>query len=499
MADDKVYTSRENGALFIQPDGPNSKPQYLGCYDVDDFDEDKGSINALLQCFDVDNPGSWKTLGYTTAPPSTTDIGLGTYVGKTADALENVSCPFTLFLHLRCDGKADLFTNYERSLIAKVGRVSSHGRQGWVKRSEDTAAMQTFTAQVLPPFYQWFRLKGYRQSTTETEALNDIAFCNEEKCQGVCGAGSDICQDGSAVGDAQGGSPSNVANVLDTDNGGSAWAATATNPFAAAENISAIVCFASPTGQNVTRKIVARGTTDAGNPAEIAWSEDDGATWTNVDVGSTNGQYVANDNALFALDFYNIWLATQDGYIYYSDDGGATWTAQESGVIHSGIYHSIFFANDNVGFAGGAADVVAVTVDGGSTWSAATATGGGGDILGLWAHDSQRVFATTDDGDLYYSLDQATTWTQRTELSVTSGGTLDDIEFANEYIGAVIHNVGGAGTVYATFDGGYTWEALSGPTNSGLNSIVFCASNLLFAVGEVQGSTALIAKYTPAV
>ena len=59
MASNKTYTAKESGALYIQPDGPNTRSYYLACHEVDDFDEDLGSINELIQCFNgegLDSP-----------------------------------------------------------------------------------------------------------------------------------------------------------------------------------------------------------------------------------------------------------------------------------------------------------------------------------------------------------------------------------------------------------------------------------------------------------
>jgi photosystem II stability/assembly factor-like uncharacterized protein len=494
MSDDVVYTSKENGALFVQLDGPGTKPAFLQCHDVDDFDIDQGSINTLLQCFDVD--GNWRTLGFTRNAPGLIDINLGTYVGKAADALETADCPFALFMLLRCGGKADLITNYDRLWVVQVANIGTHGLAGIIRREEDVAAMQTFGAQAYPEVIPWFKLEGARQTTSEEKGLNDIAFCNAERCQGRCGTAQDICQDGAIVGDSEAaGSPSAMGIVLETADGNT-WTGTVADPFIAGEDISAVECFASPTGADVIRKLVARGTTDGANPAEIAWTEDDGATWTNVDVGAVTGEYVVNDIAVFALDFYNIWLGTDGGYIYYSDDGGATWTIQDAGVLTANAYHSIHFSSDLNGFAGSTAGFIAETTDGGSTWSAAT-TAGSAIVEGLWAFDSQVIIAVESDSTMYKTTDGATTWSQITTFPLSTG-SLDDIEFVNDYIGAVVHNTAAPiGTVYVTFDGGYTWELATGVTNSGLNAIFFCGTDKLYAVGERNGGTAVIVKYSP--
>src|SRR5690606_36431684 len=129
------------------------------------------------------------------------------------------------------------------------------------------------------------------------------------------------------------------------------------------------------------RVVVARGTTDAGNPAEIAYSDDFGATWTAVNVGSTNAQFAQGPHSLFAYDPYNMWLVAGSGYIYYSDDGGLTWDTQDAGVATSNALHAIHFATDRIGYAVGASDTVLKTEDGGLSWTATDADPNSGDTL----------------------------------------------------------------------------------------------------------------------
>jgi photosystem II stability/assembly factor-like uncharacterized protein len=50
------------------------------------------------------------------------------------------------------------------------------------------------------------------------------------------------------------------------------------------------------------------------------------------------------------------------------------------------------------------------------------------------------------------------------------------------------------GTVYKSIDGGFSWTAITTPTNSGLNSIYICQANSAFVVGEVNAATSFIAR-----
>ena len=64
-----------DGAVFVQTDGPNTKPDFVGCVDVDTLTEPGGAIDTLIRCFKTDGTG-WNVLGSTITPadPVTTTI-----------------------------------------------------------------------------------------------------------------------------------------------------------------------------------------------------------------------------------------------------------------------------------------------------------------------------------------------------------------------------------------------------------------------------------------
>jgi photosystem II stability/assembly factor-like uncharacterized protein len=488
MADGKTYTAKQNGTLFFQPGGPNQDVHWLGCYDVDDVEESRGEI-SLIQCFD--ESGNFYTRGFTEEAPDKISFGLGTFTGKRKELLESARCPSALYMMLKCRGKKNQFSDWDRVAVLDIAKVTGRTLAGWVKREEDATAMTSFTVDALPGILDVVEMAANRVQTAETLAINNVAFCNDEKCVGPCGPGQDICDEGFLVTDAA----AAEANVRGTSDGGSTWDVAATLPFAATEHIIGAVCF--PIDANTTRWLVARGVTDAGNPAEVAYSDDGGATWTNVDVGSTNGQFAVDSHALFALDAQHIWLATSGGYIYFSDDGGATWTTQEAGVITgAGNFLAVYFADEYTGMAVAVADDIAVTIDGGRTWSAATATGQGGDLR-VVQYNGRYWWVATDDGDLFYSDDQGTTWSERTGFTGQGTGTIDAMDWVNPYEGWIGHNIGGAGFLLYTINGGRHWFRVRTATNTGLNQIYMCGSDLGWAVGEVQGGTAVILKIQP--
>lgn len=489
MAGEKTYTSKD-GSLWIQPDGPGTKPEYLGCYDLGDLKGDDGSID-LIQCFDPN--GRYRTRGFTTKPPAPIKTTLTTWVGKTAEFLEDLPCPFILHVHLRCGGRADIFSNWERGFVLDVAHLSSRTIKNLVMRAEDKAAEEDFDIEILPPFLDLYQVTPLRQGISETVAANDIYFMDYFRCASDCAAAVALGDIGVIGMDAGAGAK---ANTYITTNGGQTWTVAAADAFANDEHIFVALYFYI--GANTIRYIVGRGSTDAGNPAEIAYSDDGGATWTNVNVGSTNAQFFANAKTIYIADQFNMWAVTTGGYIYKSEDGGVTWSTQHAGTLTTQALHRIRFEPGSalIGYACGASNTILKTIDGGVTWSLVTGPSGGAGAVAqaLDVVDANHVYVGYSNGKIYFTADGGANWTEQT-FSGSGAGAVKDIQMHDSSVGYMLHNTAGpVGSVFITTNGGYTWEALTTPTNVGLNSIVVLKTNLAFAAGEVQSSTPVVLK-----
>ena len=111
--------------------------------------------------------------------------------------------------------------------------------------------------------------------------------------------------------------------------------------------------------------------------------------------------------------------------------------------------------------------------------------------------DKNRCWAALANGTLWYSTDGGVSWTQRTGNGLPGAGAYRGLWFVNEYQGFLIHNTAvPVGTVYITQNGGWSWEALTTPTNTGLNYICAVNASLAFICGEVTAATSFIAKIT---
>lgn len=487
------YFVSGEGALYIQRSGPNTQPLYLGCHQLGDVDQPEGDIE-LIYCKDPSGPSRFKVVASVQGAAGAITSTITTSITDEIDEFERAKCAFTLFAHMVQSGRPDVFSNFDRTFVFNNVRITSRGLTGLTARTPDDNTRSDMTFDISAETLLRLKLPDLtRQSISETTSVNDISFCNDERCRTELDTAQEVCEVGFAVTNAATGSPAVAANVLHTTNGGT-WTATDSDPFAVGENLIAVECF--DLGRDSIRVVVARGGFDAGSPTQIAYSDDSGVTWTTVAVNAVNGSYVPTRFSLHAFDRNDIWVGTNNGYIYHSEDAGLSWDVQSAAVIHSGAWNTIRFIDSDVGWAGGAANVIARTLDGGESWSAVTgpAAQAGVAVNVIEVIDRNRAWVGYADGDLYYTLDGGVNWSARS-FSGSGVGQVRDIKFWGESLGYLIsNNASPVGTVHWTIDGGYSWDALTTDTNAGLNAIRICNEWSAFFVGEAQGGTGFIAK-----
>ena len=478
MADSEVFKSRENGALWILPNGPNTKPEYLPCHDLEDITQSNGGI-TLIQC--INERGEYETLGATIAPPEPTTTTLGTYIGRVADWIETVRCPFGLYVMLSC-GKKGVFENWERAMLLQVKAVTNRTISGLVRKDEDVPAMHTFDIEAEPGITDYFRLTSAEQTINAGVAgnINSLRFSDDVACWDTCGESAEVCENG--VAGTTGTTAASGQVLLSPGLGGTAdWAASSADPFTASEDVADVIMV--KTGRTTTRLIAARGTTDAGNPAEIAYSDDNGATWTAVDVGSTNGEFVVKKGGLFALTPYDIFLVTDGGRIYKSEDKGISWEVKEDAGITSSAYNAIAMLNASVGYAVGTSGLVVKTVDGGKTWGQTAATAGSNDLFSVAVLGRDRLWVGSTAGVILESKDGGATWTSRQLADATAN--VNDQAWLDDYSAWVANGE----TIQFTINGGFTWETIDDTTNlftGDMVSVNVCNTRLVYGAAPTE-------------
>ncbi|MBN2465777.1 hypothetical protein JXD38_09195 [candidate division WOR-3 bacterium] len=168
------------------------------------------------------------------------------------------------------------------------------------------------------------------------------------------------------------------------------------------------------------------------------------------------------------------------GAVFKTDDGGATWTPQTSNAASQ--LNSVYFIDDNTGYAVGDAGAAIRTTDGGASWNPMTVGSGddqynyvgfpGGGQTGFIGvnprSQSAKAYKTTDGG---------ANW-----ASITVGGAMNwttSCAFADDNIGVVL---GRNGFVWGTNDGlasgwyGGAW------TNATLSAAAFARDDANYGI-----------------
>jgi photosystem II stability/assembly factor-like uncharacterized protein len=179
-------------------------------------------------------------------------------------------------------------------------------------------------------------------------------------------------------------------------------------------------------------------------------SPDGGGSWERIDAGTTRALY----DVSFA-DAEHGWVVGASGTILATADGGQTWTVQESGTTEDLL--AVQFLDASHGFAAGLFATALATTDGGATWE-----------------DIMLVEGSVAEAD----------WEQL-ETQVFESPLLNDVFFIDDRTGWI---AGEYGVVFATEDGGETWDR----QRTGEQAILFSVAFVDRHKGWVVGLNGLI-------
>ncbi len=490
------YFTGQQGTIFIQPDGPNSEPQWLGCHELPDIAAPRGDITRR---FCVDKNGNFVLKLRAQGPSGEVTTSITTYSPKTADWLEtHGDCPMPLYIHQGDCGARDLFASYQRGQVLARARITNDGETGLVMRETADAAEMSWDVSAAYREKYW-RLLLTALVTVETEAANNIVVSNNRQCSGGCGVALARCTTLFNCNDA---ANLAIANIDVSVDGGTIWAAVV-GPFIADEHIISGVAF--PISDTLWRWIVVRSTDAGVNPLEIGYSDDNGANWNLVVVGAVANEEAVWGGAMFALDARHIWLGTGDNNIYFSGDAGLTWALQDTIADNVNMIH---FIDEHYGLVVGDQNALEYTEDGGVHWPAVLGPAVADDLLCCAVIDKNRWWVGTDDGELWYTVDQGANWVQR--IFDTPAGSillalgLNDMDWIDEFCGHFVLwvTIGGNnfGLMYRTVDGGFSWEYQISAQFTGAEvytSVLACDYNKAYAVGGATGGVTTIGTVTP--
>ena len=463
MADPKTYT-RGKGRVWVQIEGPVSPWEYFGCYGMGDIAIPRGD-KTLIYCPSRSRVDEWVPVGSYRGEAGPVTTSLNALLYEAANWLLKLNCPFNLAVRYGTCERPDDPTGWEKILHLEQSDITTRTIAQPTSRTPGDQQEVTTAADIAAEaFAEISRVNTSQQAIdllgAHVDNLLDVVFCDAPNCGGTCGAYSEGCQVGWAVGAG--------GTLLYTPDGGSQWYVMVPPAGWATDIIDAVCC----AGDFV---LLTNGTQN-----EIAWSDDAGATWNVVTTGFA---YATTISDCFVFGPNAMWVVADGGYVYFSDNGGITWATQDAGVATTQDLNEIHFLDEELGYAVGDGNAAIKTENGGNTWTTLVGPDVAGVNLCVWALTESIVFVGNDQGSLYASYDGGATWIA---VFTLAGADVTGISFGglSDYGYITVEDAAGLGRIYRTIDGGYTWERIDVATNTGINAVFACDENNFTVVGD---------------
>lgn len=168
MSSDLHFTGGK-GSIWMQPDGPGTDVKYLGCHEIASIDEPLGDYTPFY-CPDPSKASSWVAVGETFAPPEAVTADIMEDVTAALSYLEKQNCPFPVYINMYCDGRADIFTNYKRTYVLDVRKITSRSYENLALRESDERSSITHSLSAAPPLIKVVGVTALRQTLPDASA-----------------------------------------------------------------------------------------------------------------------------------------------------------------------------------------------------------------------------------------------------------------------------------------------------------------------------------------
>jgi len=475
-----------DGDLFVQAD--IALPfEWLSCVNLADLPLPLGDFTSVY-CPDPARKGKTKVAGKIQGDPATPTTTITRPFSTVANWLLENDCPFNALATWACAGSRVIPDNYEiAAILFNCQPTNSTLLASIVRNRGDNTRLDTNAEIAYDDRVLIYHLIASAITMTNTADANNIIFLPEQ-CASKCADARDLCDDGYMSLDG-----TLYDSEIKKTHDGVNWTQTPTDAFEEGGDAGPMAIFEK---YYAHRMIVGRISASTHLPAEIAWTEDRGVTWTNVDVGDVVGQFFGR-HGLWPQDSY-LYGCCSGGDIYRSLNLGTTWTRISTGVTAQDL-NAICMYTSKQGFCVGNANAFLYT-ENGSDWYAGTGPAVGVNLLSVACNADGHIFVGAADGTLYVSQDDGVTWETRYAFGV---GSVDWIAFDvdNRYIGGVVYNTAApVGTFYRSIDGGASWTEAPGQTdtwNSGINAGFICDPNHFYLVGPAHDGNTFAAIVQP--
>lgn len=481
------FVERYEGNLFIQTD-PADPFMFLTCTGVGNITIPKGA-RTIKYKQDLKRSGRLVAAGALQGVADFVTASITRPLSTVNNYLQEIDCPFNARINWACRGARTILTNYQLGALLFDSAFTTGAVENPLSGGDTDNDRINTTGELSATRWTYiYPLAGARQTLAATTEVFALAVVPSE-CASKCG---DRVGLGQIVWAGLGSAAYTIGYLLVTFDYGATWAAPLNQPFSIAGDVSSIVIVDA---QNGYRLIASRGNVEGGQPAEVSYTDDEGALFHDVNVGAVNGQTI---QSLFKDSNGRIWAAASGGYVYRSANLGVTWTTQEAGVETIQNLLDICFFDENVGYAVGNSNAFIYTTDG-ATFNLRVGPAVGVNLLSVAVNYAGHVYVSTADARLFRSVDGGVTWETIVDLAV---GSINQVRFDDDfrYFGFMVwDDTTPVGTVYRSEDAGNTWAAIGTPAtdylNAGINCVAICDANMAYVGGPAQGGLSFVAVF----
>jgi photosystem II stability/assembly factor-like uncharacterized protein len=456
---DLVVTQKHRRA-FSQRGGPSAvnTTRYEGAdetYMV--FDDDTNPITGGRSPINFHDPlrragGAYRRIGETVdAPdfPGTTISFMQRHGGVSWNDFDG-GC-FHNFYEVvgRCKRPDDFINGWDDYVkIYSYGRANGRDESGLTSQDSDDASMTTMEFLFASIYKVGALLFGEKGAGEVEREVVGVVWAGGIDC-GACGPGDNGTNRLYAVTKSSGAaSPGTPAEVIYTVDGGATFSQ---------QNITGLGGTVDPTG------IALAGSTlivldTAGNGywiADINTLTGTPGTWTNVTSGFVASKQPTD---IYVAGASEVYFSANGGYIYRSTDLASGVTAIESGNVNTSNYGRIHGQDDTIVVVGDSGKIVK-TNNRGATWANVTLSPTSATVRAILVLDDYRYWVGTSGGFVYYTINGGETFV----LQTLPGGTLtviDDIVAAtDEVIHIAARTSTPTGRLITSWNGGQKWAS----------------------------------------
>lgn len=433
--------------------------------------------------------GKFDEVGYIRGGADRVTISLmGRYAAdlkSTALKMAKAGCAFDVQINIGSCSDPSNWNKFSKKLVIEQAFITNYDQDELGALSGDDQANVNETVEVSGRnLYEIVEVKwAERGGDVITNELVDAMICDIPSC-GDCQTESDGCGKFFAITKAAGGSPGTPGDIVFSLDGGANWLAHDIETLAGDPDgvscIGAYVVIVSEADQNMHYALLSEFTA-TGDPDFTAIAtgfQTDGGTGPKAISTAPSGR--------------TAFIVGSGGYIYKLTDPTSGVTLVDSGVSFPiGTYLDVDVLSDEFAVAVGAGGVIAKT-ENGVTWAAVTTPpiGVTEDLNCIAVKSKSEWIVGTSGGQLFYTFDGGTTWTEKV-FSGSGSGSVKDIEIANETVIYMTHTTAGTlGRIFRSTNGGYDWVVMPEQDgalalNDTINALAACKHNpdIVFGVG----------------